>query len=421
MPSGNGLCLNILIISQYFWPENFRINDLSLALLERGHRVSVLTGIPNYPDGRFATGYGYGQKLRQDYHGVKVMRVPLMPRGGGGGFRLVLNYLSFALSASILAPLICRDKYDLIFVYEPSPVTVGFPALVLKKMRGIPVMFWVQDLWPESLTATGAVRSPVILKAVEWMVRFIYRGCDRILVQSKAFSRPIEKLGTPRGKIIYFPNSAEDLYQPVIGEPDAAECLQMPAGFRVMFAGNIGAAQDFPTILDAADILKPHRDIHWLILGDGRMRPWVESKVKELGLSNVVHFLGRHPVESMPRYFSFAHALLVTLKKDPIFSLTIPSKTQSYLACGAPIIAALDGEGARIIAEAEAGVTCPAEDPRALAEAVLTLYRMPEQERRDMGIRGRRYFEEHFEGAMLLNRLETWMGELLKEADSCAY
>lgn len=407
--------MKILIVTQYFWPESFRINDLAVGLNEKGHQVTVLTGIPNYPDGHFFQGYGFFKNVRQDYHGVKVMRSPLVPRGKGGGFRLALNYFSFAFFASILTPFFCRRKFDLIFVYEPSPITVGLPALVLKKLKSAPIMFWMQDLWPESLSATGAVRSEKILKMVDMLVRFIYRGCDLILVQSRAFIEPIKRQGGDPDRTLYFPNSAEEIYQPIMLEKDAPERAVMPEGFCVTFAGNIGAAQDFGTILNAAELLKDHTEINWVIIGDGRMLPWVKSQVIKRNLMQTVHLLGRHPVEAMPRYFSLADALLVTLRKEPIFELTIPSKIQSYLACAKPIIAALDGEGARIIKEADAGLTCPAENPEALAKAVLTLYNMPQSERQVMGTRGRTYFNSHFEHKMLLDRLEIWMEELIKD------
>ena len=407
--------MKILIVTQYFWPESFRINDLAVRLKEKGHQVTVLTGIPNYPDGHFFQGYGFFKNVRQDYHGVKVIRSPLVPRSKGGGFRLALNYLSFAFFASILAPFFCRRKFDLIFVYEPSPITVGLPALVLKKLKSAPIMFWAQDLWPETLSATSAVNSKRILKMVEILVRFIYRGCDRILVQSPAFFAPIEKLGIDSSRIAYFPNSAEELYQPMVVEPEAPEHIGMPEGFRVMFGGNIGVAQDFETILKAVEILKGYSDIHWVVIGDGRMRPWVEVQIRERSLAKTMHLLGRRPVEAMPRYFSLADVLLVTLRKEPIFELTIPSKIQSYLACAKPIIAALYGEGARIIEEAGAGLTCPSENPGALAYAVLEMYRMPQSKRQTMGKHGRTYFNTHFEHKMLLDRLEIWMEELIKD------
>ncbi len=405
--------MNILIVSQYFWPENFRINDLALGLKKRGHRVTVLTGVPNYPEGRFFDGYGIFNRRVEEYKGVKVLRTPLISRGNSKGIRLALNYLSFAFFACIEAPFRCRGKFDLIFVYQTSPVTIGLPALLLKKMRSVPIFFWVQDLWPESLSATGAVQSKKILKMVDKLVRFIYSGCDRILIQSSAFSPSIESLGVESDRILYFPNSAEEFYKPVEVEHNASERAVLPDGFRILFAGNIGVAQDFATILKAAEKLKDFPDIHWIVLGDGRMRPWVEVQLKERSLTKTVHLLGRYPVEAMPRFFSLADALLVTLKKEPIFALTIPSKVQSYLACAKPIIAALDGEGARVIEEAGAGLTCPAEDSDSLAKAVLSLYGKSLDERRLIGEMGRRYFEKNFEREILLNQLENLMKEFV--------
>jgi colanic acid biosynthesis glycosyl transferase WcaI len=264
------------------------------------------------------------------------------------------------------------------------------------------------------------VKSERMLKMVARLVRFIYRGCDRILIQSRAFTSQVESFGVKPERICYFPNSAEGFYRPLLLDTDAPERSLMPGGFRVMFAGNIGAAQDFATILKAAEKLKGYLDIHWLIVGDGRMRPWVETQVQERGLKENIHLLGRHPVQAMPRFFSLADVLLVTLRKDPIFELTIPSKVQPYLACARPIIAALDGEGARVIKEAEAGVVCPSGDPEALSEAVLALYSMSKKEREAMGLRGRDYFEKHFERTMLLDRLEKWMQGLLEGVGQCA-
>ena len=411
--------MKVLIITQYFWPESFRINDLALGLKERGHAVTVLTGMPNYPSGKFFPGYGFFSPGQETYEGISVLRVPLFPRGEGQGWRLAMNFFSFAVFASLLAPFRCRKEIDLILVYEPSPVTVGIPAIVLKKLRGAPILFWVQDLWPESLSATGATKSRWILGIVESLVRRIYRQCDRILVQSEAFRTPIERLGVKREHIMYFPNSAEPFYQPLSLEREAPEHSQLPSGFRVVFGGNIGKAQSFGTILDAAELLKDQPEIHWIVLGDGRMFTWVQDQVERRGLGRTVHLLGRFPAESMPRYFALADVLLVTLLEQPIFALTIPSKVQSYLACGKPIVAALSGEGARIIREAEAGLTPPPEDPLALANAVLAMYNMPAEVRRAMGLRGRIYFETHFERMLLLERLDLWMNEVKGERMAC--
>lgn len=413
--------MHILIITQYFWPENFRINDLALGLKAKGHHVTVLTGIPNYPDGRFFAGYGLFKKRVEDYYGVKVLRVPLAPRGKSKGWQLALNYFSFAFLASLLGPYYCRRKLDMIFVFEVSPITVGIPAIVLKKLKRIPIVFWVLDLWPESLSSTGTVKSVGILRWVGKLVRFIYRQCDRILVASKGFIPSIEAMGGEHGKMCYFPNWAEALYKPGRMSNEAHAHDELPKGFRVMFAGNIGVAQDFTTILTAAEKLKDYPDVHWIIVGDGRMFDWVKEQVEARGLTANVHLLGRHPQEAMPRFFALAHAMLVTLKRDPIFALTVPGKIQSYLACGKPIIAALDGEGARLVEESGCGLSCPAEDADALAKAVLTMYHMPEAGREEMGKRGREYCESNFERNMLIARLEKWMQELSKKGkiDKC--
>lgn len=407
--------MRVLIVSQYFWPENFRVNDLALGLLERGHEVSVLTGRPNYPGGSLFPGYGLLRPVRESYGGATVFRVPLVPRGKGGSVGLSLNYLSFAVSASLLGPLLCRGRYDLIFVYEPSPITVGLPAIALKRLKGLPIMFWVQDLWPESLSAAGAVSSKRVLGWVGVLVRYIYRRCDRLLVTSRMYEPRVEALGADEAGVRYWPQWAESIYRPMELGEDAPERSELPEGFRVMFAGNIGAAQSFETILEAAEKLREYRRIKWVIVGDGRARRWVEERVEQLGLENSVYLLGARPGEEMPRYLSLADALLVSLRREEIFTLTIPGKVQPYLASGRPVVASLDGEGARVVRESGAGVVATAEDSDALAEAVLELYRTPREELEEMGRRGREYSGENFEREKLLDRLEGWMYELVGE------
>jgi len=403
--------MRVLIVSQYFWPENFPINDLAKGLRERGHDITVLTGMPNYPEGRFFPRYRAFPIRRDHYEGIRIVRVPMVPKGNGNAIRMVLYYWSLALSACLLVPIFFRKRVDLVFVYQPSPITVGLPALVLKAMDQTPVWIWVQDLWPETLAGTGMVRSAFLLTLTDRLVRFIYSKCDRVLVQSQAFVPRMVKKGVPRERIRFFPNSAQELYKPAIVKPDAPERNLMPQGFRVLFAGNIGRAQDIPTILSAAEKLKQEMDIHWVILGDGPMRSWAEERIRARGLEKTVHLLGRYPEQAMPRFFSLADALLVTLKKDPVFAITIPSKIQSYLACGRPIVAALDGEGSRVIGESGGGLTVPAGDSDALANVVMKMYRMPKSELERMGRLSREYSEIHFERNTLLDKLDRWMKE----------
>jgi colanic acid biosynthesis glycosyl transferase WcaI len=399
--------MRILVLTQYFWPENFRINDVVQGLAERGHEVAVYAGLPNYPGGRYFDGYTFLGPLRELYGTVPVSRAPLIPRGGGGRTRLVLNYASHALFATLLAPWLARGGFDAILVYEPSPITIGIPARALRALKRAPMLLWVQDLWPESLAATGALRNPTFLAATSWLVRWIYRGCDRVLVQSRAFVASLETHGVPRERIGYLPNSAESFYRRVPRSPDDAEAAELPKGFRVMFAGNIGAAQDFATILSAAELLRERKDIQWIILGDGRMRAWVDDEIRARGLQATFHLLGQRPAERMPCYFAHADVLLATLRREPIFAYTIPSKLQSYLACGRPVVVGLEGEGGRIVQESGAGWTVAPEDPRGLADAVLAASTLPGAEREAMGNRGEAYFREHFEREKLLSRLEA--------------
>jgi len=277
------------------------------------------------------------------------------------------------------------------------------------------MIFWVQDLWPESIEATGAIRSSFLLSLVGRMVRFIYKRCDRVLIQSRSFELPVIKAGANSEKIIYFPNWAEEIYRPMERDETRLEAKELPVGFRIMFAGNLGAAQSLETIVEAAVKLRHIEDINWIIIGEGRNRHWLEQKIKEFNLEDIIHLAGQRPVESMPGYFTLADVLLVTLKSNDIFKLTIPSKIQSYLACAKPIIGALDGEGANIINESGAGFAVPAEDANALADAVLKMYRLPDTERVQMGQLGRQYYEQHFDRKRLLDRLGRIMIEAVGE------
>lgn len=401
--------MRILIVSQYFWPENFRINDLAIALKARGHDVVVLTGVPNYPSGRYFNGYGWFSPTRENWEGISIIRCPLIPRGKGGGLRLAINYASYALSASLLGPWLCRGRFDVVFAYEPSPITVALPALLLGRLRNIPVLLWVLDLWPESVAAAGSVESPLILRMIDRMVRFIYRHLDLILVPSRAFIDRILSQGAPLRKMRYFPNWAEEIFTRT---PEVPIPLEMPKGFCVVFAGNIGAAQDFEAVLQAAERVRGENGIHWVIVGDGRMAAWLSAEIHARKLTATVHLKGAHPLESMPALFAAADAMLVTLKADPIFALTIPGKIQSYLACGRPAIGMLDGEGAKVLLESGAALVGPAGDAKALADNVLALYRQSHEKRQLMGQSGREYYLRHFERNHLMSELEQWFSEV---------
>lgn len=394
----------ILIVSQYFWPESFGINDLSLGLQERGYTLTILTGKPNYPKGKYYTGYSFFAKKVEYWNGIRVLRSPMFTRGKGGGVRIFLNYFSFAFFASFKA-LFLKEKFDIIFVYEPSPVTVGIPAMIVKLRSKARIIFWVQDLWPESISAAGGIKNRIVLVLLDSLTRFIYRSCHKILVQSKRFIPYILNQGVPKDKLIYYPNSTSNFYG--VEQREETYLGKLPSGFNILFAGNIGEAQSFDTLINAALILKNDSiEVNWVILGEGRMKEYVISRVKSLKLDDRFFFLGSFPSSEMPKYFSCSDALIVSLKKDTIFSLTIPSKLQSYLACGKPIIGSLNGEGAFIIEEAKAGFTSPAENDELLADAIIKLYKLSEGERIEIGRNARTFFEKEFERETLLDKLE---------------
>ena len=401
--------MRILVVTQYFWPEHFRINDLAEGLVERGHEVTVLTGSPNYPEGKIFKGYRYFNK-QETHNGVRILRVPLVPRGQGSGLRLALNYLSYLVSASVLGPLLCKGSFDLIFVCQLSPVTVGIPATLLKRLKRAPILFWVLDLWPESIVAAGGIRTPWIYRGIDTMVRFIYRHCDRILYTSKGFASSILSRGVEPSRMSYFPNWVEPLPEVVDAPP-----VKLPEGFRILFAGNVGEAQDFGTILEAAERLKGYPEIQWIILGEGRQWNWVKDQVETRGLSSCVHLLGRFPADTMPSFFAQADALLVTLKRDPVFALTVPGKVPSYMACGRPILAALDGEGASVITEARAGFVVPSGDAPGLANRALNLSRLPTDERERMGREAKRYCESNFDRERLFTDLTGHVEDLARQ------
>lgn len=402
--------MRILVVSQYFWPENFRVNDVVSELVKRGHKITVLTGKPNYPDGKVFAEFLRCPDRFATYEGARIVRVPIWPRGKSK-FSLLINYLSYALNATLLGIFHLRgEQFDVIFVSQYSPATVGLPAIALRRLKRVPIVFWVLDQWPETLSAVGVIKSKVVLRLVGRLVTFIYAHCDLVLAQSKSLVSQIGKYYPNPGKIAYFPSWAEKIYddRPVVLAP---EVNKQSGIFSILFAGNIGEAQDFPAILDAAELLKSHKNIRWLILGDGRQADWLKGEVSRRRLQDCVLLLGRFPVERMPSFYGHADALLVSLKAEAIFSMTIPGKIQSYLIAGIPILGMLDGEGADAIQEAEAGLVCPAGDAVGLADAVVKMVNLSPVVRSEMGRKGQLYATNEFDRSVLLDRLEEWLEE----------
>ena len=396
--------MRILVVTQYFWPENFKINDVAVGLIEKGHNVAVLTGLPNYPKGKFYKGYSFPKEKKEIHEGVTIYRSPVIPRGDASSVRLFLNYISFALLAS-LRVLFIKDKFDKILVYEPSPITIGIPAIIAKFRFKAPIFFWVQDLWPESITAAGDIKNKHVIKLVDIFTRFIYWQSEKILVQSRAFIPYILNQRVNKDKLIYLPNSTEKFYRKV-ALSDKYEKIMPQDGPILMFAGNIGEAQGFDTIIKSAAYLVDSRvKVNWVILGDGRQRESMEKKIAELCLQENFFFLGSYPSEEMPYFFVHADAMLVTLKKSSIFAMTIPSKVQSYMACSKPIIANLDGEGARVLLEAECGLVSPCEDYISFSNSIMTFLKLSSDKKKMMGKNASLYFEAEFAREKQLDNL----------------
>lgn len=398
--------MKILITTQYFYPENFRINDFAFKMAQRGHEVSVLTGTPNYPAGKNFGNYKIFSC--ETINGVQVYRVPLIPRGKSRGFELAINYISFLVSALVFGPILLRkSKPDIVFSVNYSPATVGLIGAFFSKIKKVPMFLWVQDLWPDSLQATGAARSRLVLSCVGSMVSWIYGQSALIFIQSKSFSRYIRFRGViDPEKIKYLPNWAEDTYE-ISSSIDVqpSHDLVPRDKFIIMFAGNLGVAQALDNVLRAADLCRDY-PIHWVFLGDGREKDKLHGAVRDFGLEDHISLLGRYPLEDMPYFFDLADVMLVTLKKDPVFSTTIPGKVQSYLRSGKPILSSLDGEGASVIEDSRAGVNVGSDDYVALAEAAVRLSTLSPKALNEMGENGKDYYAEVFDVNKLLAQFE---------------
>ena len=394
--------MKILIVSQYFWPEFFIINDLVETLESQGHTIKVLTGKPNYPSGRVFDGYAENDVQEEFFaKSVSVFRAPLRPRKTGGAKNLFLNYWSFIWNGMRFFPAAVKNEhYDAILVFAPSPITMAIPAIYLKWKLKTHLAIWVQDLWPESLSATGFIKNRFLLAMVRLLVRGIYSQADTLLVQSEGFIKPVSRYADVE-KVIYYPNSYKDEYfggdQDLTHLNDNALPINLlEQFFCVTFTGNLGTAQSLETIVDAAAKLKYLPNLRIVLVGSGALSDWLLEQKVNRKLDNLV-LAGRFPSEMMPEIFMRSEALLVTLRKEEIFSYTIPSKIQAYLASGRPIIAALDGEGAKVVKKSGAGLTCGAEDVDGLVSSIERLCNMTYLEKQKMSELGRNYYLEHFE------------------------
>ena len=409
--------MKIIFICQYFYPEVFRGNDIAFHWAEQGHEVHVVCGIPNYPDGKFHDGYGLFKKrhetLVQDVQGlkkfkgsVKVTRLPIFPRGNNK-IMLMLNYFSYLIVAWVYMLFHAFfHKYDRVFVQQLSPVMMSAPGVLYKRIRKVPLYTWVLDLWPESLTAAGGINNKYVLGFFRHYVKSQYKYSDKILMSSRSFEKSILEYGCYEDKLVYYPQWSDGI-DGVEKAPDNAP--NIPDGFKLMFAGAVGEAHGFECTMQAALLTKEHKDIKWIIVGDGRRLDWVKNFVKEHGLEETVFTLGRYPAETMPWFFKQADVMLVTLNDDPLFKLYAPAKISSYMAAAKPIAAVLNGEGAEVIKDADCGWSLPAGDAEEFAKLAVELSQMNKAVLEEKGQNALKYYNEHFVKEDCLARLDKLM------------
>jgi glycosyltransferase involved in cell wall biosynthesis len=396
----------ILIISQHFWPENFRISDIAKGFAENDIDVDVLCGIPNYPNGIVPEGYGLFSNKHQVYEGVNVYRCWEITRKGNSNLRIFLNYISYPFFASFKVLSFLGRKYDAVFCYETSPVYMIFPAIVYSKLKKVPLTTYVLDLWPENLYSVLKIKNGFLRGIAKATSDWHYRKCDKLIAMSDPLNdKLVEVTGKPRDRIATIPQYCETFYEKDVYDGELAE--KLGSGFKVVYAGNISPAQNLEVAVRAAEIIseKGIDDIRFIIVGDGMSKKDIEAAVREKGLEDMFLFTGSKPVTDMPKYHTLADCLLAPLTASEDLGLTVPAKITSYLAGGRPIVTCMDGEGSEEVIRAGAGLTAASGDAEKLAENILRIYEMSPRERKNMGERAREYHLEFHQREKVLSRL----------------
>ena len=398
--------MKILVICQHYWPEPYPLPDLCEELVRRGHTVDVVTDVPNYPMGVTYPGYRRGARRREVHNGVHITRTFTIARRHNAVFRL-LNYYSYAWSSSLYARRL-PGGYDVVFANQTSPVMMASAAFAYARRHGVKVVLYCMDLWPACLAAGGVGERSPIYRFFGRQARRLYNLPDRVLITSQMFrDYLVTQHGVDDAKIAYLPQYAAAQFDALPPADPGKPTVDL------MFAGNVGAAQDLTTVLRAAELLRGEARLHWHIVGDGSELARLQALAAQKQL-DCVHFHGRQPPEAMPRYYAMADAMLVTLTADRFISLTLPGKVQSYMAAGKPILAAADGEIPRVIGAAQCGWCAPAGDAAALADAVRQFLRCPDKAQ--LGRSARAYYEAHFTRQRFMDALERELAACARQA-----
>lgn len=395
--------MNILIVTQHYWPENFRITDIAEALVSAGHKVTVLCGLPNYPKGYVFDDYKHGKNRKQEHNGVRILRVKEIGRRNNILFRF-LNYWSYPFYGKKAVKKLPSD-FDVVLINETSPIMAGEPAIRYGKRYDKPVLMYEMDLWPESLLAGGIKKGSFIYNHYKKVSSKIYSRCDKILVSSKEHIGYIKALpGCDKLDIDYLPQYAESVFEDGDFTNTNHETIDL------MFAGNIGKAQSVDTIIRAAALLKDDPRFKFHILGDGSELENVKNLANGLGTKNVT-FYGSRPLSEMPSFYKMADAMLVTLENKSYANMTVPGKMQSYIAAGKPVVGAVDGNCASFISDNGIGYVCPSEDHEALAKTIRSLTK---EELLKVGEHAKRIYQERFSKAHFIGTLISNLEELEK-------
>ena len=392
--------MKLLIVSQYFWPEHFLINDIAKTLVQEGHQVFVLTGKPNYPKGKIFKGFDYYSITEENINNINVIRVPIIPRFSSY-FTLLLNYISFVISAIIFGFWKLKDKkFEAIFVFGNSPIFQAIPAIFFSKIFKKPISIWIQDLWPESLSAIKFTNNKYLLNFIRIIVKFIYSNVDLILIQSRGFYKKINILHKTT-QIKYLPNFY--LKKSFQSGFDKRYDKFFRKKFVFIFAGNLGKAQSLDTLIDAACLLRNLSDIEFILIGDGSEKKNLIDKVNKLYLRNII-FIEQQSSHVINSFLQKASALIVTLGDEEVLNLTIPSKIQAYLYSAKPIIASLNGTSADILRKSGAAFVVKSGDHIKLKNAILKFTKLSLKERNLMGKKGKIYFENNFTIAKFMDK-----------------
>lgn len=399
---------HILVISQYFYPEEFRINDICREWVKKGYEVTVVTGIPNYPQGKFFKGYGWFRKRREEYEGIHIIRIPIISRGSSA-VRLMLNYISYVVSGFFWKTF-TGIKADKVFIFEVSPMTQALAGVWYAKRRKVPCYIYVQDLWPENVEIVTGIRNKTVIGMIDRMVNYIYHNCQKIFATSPSFVKKIEERPSAfennNSKVLYWPQYAEEFYKPVEKKP--LQDIAWDDVFKIAFTGNIGYAQGLDILPRVAQLLQQQQQkCCFYIIGDGRYRKELERDIEARGVSDMFRLLGRKKPEEIPDYLAYCDAAFISFANNPLFEMTIPAKLQSYMACGMPIIAAASGETKRVIEEAKCGICCKLGDENELLKGITSFMSSDRLSMQNMKENALAYCKKNFDKKQLLDELDS--------------